>query len=259
MCSRVGDAVRRRVWRAALAAGAAGLLATAANPAASEAGSAAGSVWEAADRLDPHPDAPGPSGARLWTGATTYEAAPELWSSRLAAGYEPDTGPGARLAWRRFWLPEGEAADRLDAALALRGPGFRLAATVEMERLGHDRAARVAARGDRLWAPGVLGGLRVEMDPAASDGGAQVSVGVVAVRGPWLAALELGDGTGLRRLATGLHLAPSLVWTVSVSGTDPTTGLAVRLWKGELRIRETRHALLGSVTTVDWVLGGRLR
>lgn len=251
--------MRRRLLHAVLAAGAAVLSATAANPAASEARDTAGSVWAAADRLDPHPDAPGPAGARMWTGATTYEAAPEFWSSRLGGGYEPDAGPGARLTWRRFWLPEGEAADRLDAGLALRGPGFRLSAAVEVERLGRDHAARVAARGDRLWAPGVLGGLRVEMDPAASDGGAQVSVEVVAVRGPWLAGLELGDGTGLRRLATGLHLGPSLVWTVSVSGTDPATGLAVRLWKGELRVRETRHALLGSVTTVDWVLGGWLR
>lgn len=250
--------MRRLLATAALLAGLAGgwRAAVPAAVATPVAGSPETGAWEASDRLDPYPDAPAPAGTRLRVGALTYETAPDVWASTIRANWEPAAGPGAGIGWCRYWLSGSEAADRLDLHLAFREPGFRLVAGVRMERMDGAHALRLLLRGDREWAPGLSAGLRLGLDPAAADGGADAAVLVSAARGAWMAGLELGGGTGLRRLATGLRLGGGLVWTAALTGTDPTTGLALRIRNSELRVEETRHALLGRVTIVRWVLGG---
>jgi hypothetical protein len=102
----------------------------------------------------------------------------------------------------------------------------------------------------------LLVGTNMELYPGQETWSPYAVASLHAVHEIWLGGLELGPGPGDVRLSLGLRVSSRLVWTASYSGTAPSVGVLWRALGGELRVEETRHPLLGSITRVGWVVGG---
>lgn len=210
--------------------------------------------WEASDRFDPWPSPPSASGWRGEVGMVTREAVSEEWESLLRAGFEPVTGPGGFIAWRRYWVPRGPSANDVEAALVLRMRRVRLTAGGGALRYGSRQLLRGTTTVHVGVLEAVLVGARVAFYP--DDRFWETTILLRAAYGPWLGGLERGPSAGLHRLSVGLRLSPRLVWTATYAGSSPGVGIAWRGLGGEFRAETTRHPLLGSVTRVRWVAGG---
>ena len=213
-----------------------------------------GNPWEAGDRLGRWLAPPSTPGWRAEAGLVTRESVPEEWEGFFRAGFEKGSGPGVILAWRKLWNRGGPSADDIEAHLVFRASRARVVAGGGMLGYGSERVYRGTTVAHVRILDSMLAGMRLTFFPG--DAAWETGVVLRAVHGPWLGGLERGPGAGSHRISVGLRLSSRLVWSAAYAGSSPSVGISWRGLGGEFRAETTQHPLLGSITSVRWVVGG---
>ena len=191
-----------------------------------------------------------------WWSRVTFidrEALPREWESVLATGWEPETGVGGAVFWRRFW--SDSPSQSLYGQIVVRRQSIRASAGLGVTRRGPRHRLGIPLRMQARILPFLLLDVHPELFPGENSLAPRVTVAGVLVHGPWMASLEAGPGSSTRT-GIGLVFAPGLVWTAGYEQDGVSFGLAWRVLGLEFRAHELQHPMLGSITRLGVILGG---